>query len=149
MKKPRYWDVRRLVKESEREFTNREVVDALNASPLKTLQDIPVDSKYWAVSKEAWEGMMAYIGVDQEKYEVDRFDCDNFAVVFAASVADRFRINGAGIVVDFSGGHAYNAILITGTHGGLSIGIIEPQNRRYILKTEGMYQARHGFIFLA
>ncbi|RKU10818.1 hypothetical protein C6503_19220 [Candidatus Poribacteria bacterium] len=148
MKKPRYWDVRRLVKESEREFTAQEVVDALNASLLSDLQDVPLDGRYWGASEAAWRGMLAYTGVDRKRYIKDRFDCDNFAVLFAGRVADKFGINGVGIVIDYSGGHAYCAILIVDENGNLSIGIIEPQNDQFVLKTEGMYSAKFGFIFL-
>lgn len=147
MTKPRYWDVRRLVRDSEREFTQVEVVAALNASPLAALQDVPVDNVYWGVSKAAWDGMLAYTGVDRIPYVSDRFDCDNFAVNFAAVVADKFDINGVGIVVDGSGGHAYNSVLIA-DNDRLSIGIVEPQNDLYVLKAQGMYKARYGFIFL-
>ena len=148
MKKPRYWDVWRAVRGSEREFTQSEVVAALNASPLTNLQEVPVDSVYWGASEDAWHGMLAYTGVDRKRYIKDRFDCDNFAVLFAGVVADKFGINGVGIVIDYSGGHAYCAILIVNENGGLSIGIIEPQNDKFVLKTQGMYSAKFGFIFL-
>ena len=147
MKKPKYWDVWRAVRDSKREFTKDEVVAALNASPLSSLQEVPVDSAYWGASEEAWHGMLAYTGVDRIRYVSNAFDCDNFAVLFAGVVADKFDINGVGIVVDYSGGHAYCAILIV-TENGLKIGIIEPQNDRFVLKTEGMYAAKFGFIFL-
>ena len=149
MKKPRYWDVWRAVRDSKREFTKDEVVDALNASPLTNLQEVPVDSVYLAASEDAWRGMLAYTGVDRIRYVSNAFDCDNFAVLFAGVVADKFDINGVGIVVDYSGGHAYCAILIVDENGGLSIGIIEPQNDQFVIKTEGMYAAKFGFIFLS
>ena len=110
MKKPKYWDVWRAVRDSKREFTKDEVVAALNASPLSSLQEVPVDSAYWGASEEAWHGMLAYTGVDRIRYVSNAFDCDNFAVLFAGVVADKFDINGVGIVVDYSGGHAYCAV---------------------------------------
>ena len=148
MKKPRYWDVWRAVRDSKREFTKDEVVAALNASPLTNLQEVPVDSAYWGASEEAWRGMLAYTGVDRIRYVSNAFDCDNFAVLFAGVVADKFDINGVGIVVDYSGRHAYCTVLIVDANGNLSIGIIEPQNDQFVLKTEGMYKADFGFIFL-
>ena len=147
MNKPRYWDVWRAVRDSKQQYTKAEVVAALDASPLGLLQDVPVDNNYWGASEDAWHGMLAYTGVDRRRYVSDSFDCDNFAVLFAGIVADKFDINGVGIVVDFSGGHAYCAILIV-TDSGLKIGIIEPQNDKFVIKTEGMYAARFGFIFL-
>ena len=149
MKKPRYWDVWRAVRNSKIEFTRDEVVAALNRSPLQDLQEVPVDSAYWGASEEAWRGMLAYTGVDRIRYVSNTFDCDNFAVLFAGVVADKFDINGVGIVVDYSGGHAYCAVLIVDENADhLSIGIIEPQNDQFVLKTEGMYKAKFGFIFL-
>lgn len=148
MAKPRYWDVWRAVRDTKQQFTKDEVVAALNASPLAALEDVPVDNRYWGASAAAWRGMLDYTGVDERRYVSDSFDCDNFAVLFSALVADKFDINGVGIVVDGSGGHAYCSILIVMPKRKLSIGIVEPQNKRYVLKTEGMYSARYGFIFL-
>ena len=148
MSKPKYWDVWRSVRDTKQQFTNDEVKAALRQSHLSKLGGLPLDETYWGVSLETWELILAYNGTDKKRYVKDTFDCDNFAILFAGSVADRFSINGAGIVIDFSGRHAYSALLVA-TENGLAFATIEPQNDRFVLKTEGMYDAEFGFIMLA
>ena len=148
MPKPRYWDVWRSVRDTKQKFTNQEVQAALGESHLSKLGGLPLDETYWGVSLETWQLILAYNGTDKKRYVKDTFDCDNFAILFAGSVADKFAINGAGIVVDYSGGHAYSALLVA-TENGLAFATIEPQNDRFIIKTDGMYDAEFGFIMLA
>ena len=149
MPKPKYWDVWRSVRDTKKEFTNAEVQAALGASHLSKLGGLPLDEKYWAVSIETWHLILAYNGTDKKRYVKDFFDCDNFAILFAGSVADKFAINGAGIVIDYSGGHAYSALLVVTEAGTLAFATIEPQNDEFVIKTEGMYDAEFGFIMLA
>ena len=149
MPKPKYWDVWRSVRDTKKEFSNAEVKAALGASHLSKLGGLPLDETYWGVSLETWHLILAYNGTDKKRYVKDTFDCDNFAILFAGSVADKFSINGAGIVIDYSGGHAYIALLVVTEDGSLAFATIEPQNDAFIIKTEGMYDAEFGFIMLA
>ena len=146
--KVKYWDVWRAVRDTKQQFSNHEVQDALKASPLSKLSGVPLDNTYWAVSIETWELILAYNDTDRNAYIADVFDCDNFAITFAGTVAQKWKVNSAGIVVDYSGGHAYSALLVN-HQGRLSIATIEPQNDELILKTEGIYDAEFGFIIFA
>lgn len=148
MPKPKYWDVWRAVRDTKQQFTNAEVKAALRKSHLSKLGGLPLDETYWGVSLETWHLILAYNGTDKKRYVKDTFDCDNFAILFAGSVADKFSINGAGIVIDYSGGHAYSALLVA-TEDGPAFATIEPQNDEFVIKTEGMYDAEFGFIMLA
>ena len=148
MSKPRYWDVWRSVRDTKQKFTNSEVQAALRESPFSKLSGLPLDATYWGVSLETWQLILAYNGTDKKRYVKDVFDCDNFAILFAGSVADKFGINGAGIVIDYSGGHAYSALLVA-TETGLAFATIEPQNDEFVIKMDGMYDAEFGFIMLA
>ena len=148
MSKPRYWDVWRSVRDTKKQFSNDQVQDALQASGLSKLHGLPLDNTYWGVSLETWHLILAYNGTDKKRYVKDTFDCDNFAILFAGSVADKFSINGAGIVIDYSGGHAYSALLVA-TETGLAFATIEPQNDEFVIKMDGMYDAEFGFIMLA
>ena len=149
MSKPRYWDVWRKVRDTKKQFSNDQVQDALQASGLSKLHGLPLDNTYWGVSLETWELILAYNGTDKKRYVKDTFDCDNFAILFAGSVADKFSINGAGIVIDYSGGHAYSALLVATEDGNLAFATIEPQNDAFVIKMDGMYDAEFGFIMLA
>ena len=149
MKKPKYWDVWRAVRDTKQQFTNAEVQAALGKSHLSKLGGLPLDETYWGVPLETWQLILAYNGTDKKRYVKDTFDCDNFAILFAGSVADKFSINGAGIVIDYSGGHAYSALLVATETGELAFATVEPQNDEFVIKTEGMYDAEFGFIMLA
>ena len=149
MPKPKYWDVWRSVRDTKQEFNNNQVKAALKASGLSKLQGVPLDNTYWGVSLETWHLILAYNGTDKKRYVKDTFDCDNFAILFAGSVADKFSINGAGIVIDYSGGHAYSALLVVTEDGNLAFATIEPQNDEFVIKMDGMYDAEFGFIMLA
>ena len=148
MSRPKYWDVWRSVRDTKQQFTNGEVQAALSKSRLSKLGGLPLDETYWGVSLETWQLILAYNGTDKKRYVKDTFDCDNFAILFAGSVADKFGINGAGIVIDYSGGHAYSALLVA-TADGLAFATIEPQNDQFVIKMDGMYDAEFGFIMLA
>lgn len=145
--KTRYWDVWRSVRDTKQQFSHHQVKAALDGSMVLHLQDVLLDETYWAVSLETWQLILAYTGVDRKQYVKDSFDCDNFAVHLTDVSADRFEINGVGIVVDGSGGHAYCSLLVV-DDGKLSVAVVEPQNDQFILKPEGMYAARRGFILM-
>ena len=145
--KVKYWDVWRSVRDTKQQFTHQQVKAAFDKSKLLQLQDVLLDETYWGVSIETWQLILAYTGVDRKQYVKDSFDCDNFAIHLTDVSADKFEINGVGIVVDGSGGHAYCSLLVV-EDGKLSIAIVEPQNDIFILKTEGMYAAKFGFILM-
>ena len=48
-----------------------------------------------------------------------------------------FDVNGVGFVVDYSGKHAYNAILVSESGGHLEVVGVEPQNDRWALRKLG------------
>ena len=149
MNRPRYWDVWRAVRDTKQSFSNQDVAAALKASSLGKLQGLPIDETYWAVPIDTWQLILDYNGTDKRQYVKDIFDCDNFAILFAGTVADKFSINGAGIVIDFSGMHAYSCILVVDENGQLAFATIEPQNDRFIINPAGAYDAEYGVIILA
>lgn len=146
MAKPHYRTVQSAIRISEKVFDYRQVFDAFAKSPLKELGIQFLDRKYWGVSKEAWQLILSFNGVDKERYKSERYDCDNFAMSLASTVAMRWDINGCGIVCDFSGGHAYCALIIAESDGSASIAVVEPQTDRFILKMDGMYSAENGYV---
>jgi len=85
------------------------------------------DARYWGCSMKDWQGVIADVVRDLPVYRQDRFDCDNFAVLFSALVAQRYGLNTCGIAVGTSPGgrHAWNVIRAEdGWHS------LEPQNGR-------------------
>ena len=141
MSKPRYWDVRRAIKESVVEVSYNQLASAFHESDLKRLQFAGLDSRYRAVDMKTWELIIAYNDVDEEKYKSEHFDCDNFAVCFAGEVAQKWDINGVGIVIDFSAQHAYNCLILADKFGNIKIISFEPQADRF-----AEYKAENGFV---
>ena len=142
--KPRYWDVKRAVKESRRTIDATELVTMFRNSPLKGLQIVPLDSRYVIVDTHTAGMMLAYNGVDQERYKSDNFDCDNFAMAVAGALPMRWDVNCCGLVVDFSAKHAYNCIATT--DNGMIV--VEPQNDLLFLDYSP-YEAKGGFVLFA
>lgn len=143
MAKPRYWDVWRAVKKNARTINNQSLADLFRESPLRELQLAPLDSRYRVVDIDTWKLILAYNGVDAEKYKSEEFDCDNFAVCLSGDVAQRWHLNSVGIVVDFSAQHAYNCVV---TPDGIFV--VEPQTDQ-VFRTDTPYQAQHGFVLFA
>ena len=140
-------DVRKSVRKTKRKVSYADVARVHAESELRTLQLVPLDTAYVALPPETWELFLEYSGVDRIRYKSDTMDCDDFAQILAGECKRKLRVNGIGLVVDFSGGHAYNALL---AHEGseLSLLTIEPQNDKIIINQSGMYAAQHGFLLL-
>ena len=62
------------------------------------------------------------------KYVPEFFDCDSYAAALMGMVAFNFEVNGIARVLDTSGEHSYNAVLICTPSGEKCIwGRVEPQ----------------------
>ena len=97
------------------------------------------DSKFWYVSLEDWGKILKDVIFGMPKYTVDKFDCENFAMLTSARVSERYQLNTCGIAIGSSpwGEHGYN-ILVT-DHGLI---YFEPQTGDFIEVAEGSYKAR-------
>lgn len=144
MSKPKYWDVKRAIKENVVDLSAKDMLSAFARSGLRQLQAIAIDSRYRAVDIDTWRLIMDYSNVDKKKYKSEHFDCDNFAVCFAGEVAQKWELNGVGIVIDVSAKHAYNCLLVVDNDNYLRILSIEPQTDRIT-----SYVAEEGFVMFA
>ena len=140
-------DVRKAVKKTERKVSARDVHDAFHRSRLSNLQLLLIDENYWVVPAETWDLILRYSKVDQIKYRPDRQDCDDFAHILNGEVCRKLQLNTVGEVLDFSGGHAYTAIVID-RDSDLEIVGVEPQSDRIRVAASGhkMYSAQHGLV---
>lgn len=144
--KPRYWDVRRAVRRSLTPVSYEQLEAAYLDSSVSGLDLWGLDKSYKAVDRLAWDLILAYSQVDKKKYKADTFDCDNFAVSLAGTVTMKWGLNGIGIILDFSGGHAYSALLVQDEDEGLYIAVVEPQTDEFVITGKGMYKAEQGII---
>ena len=139
-------DVRRIVKRHVRDVSRAEVVKAYRNSQLKNLHGEFLDRRYRALPMRVWELVLEYSQVDKKQYRSDHWDCDNFALALCGQIPMWFDVNGVGLVVDYSGKHAYNSLLVY-DNNKLSIVGVEPQNDRWGVAKTGaqMYSAQNGY----
>ena len=110
-----------------------------------TWQRIVLDNKYWTCSKEAFQEIIDYNTLNEKQYVSEQYDCDNFAFTFKAQVGLNHNLNNVGLVIDNSGGHAYNVVIFDDGTAEL----FEPQNDRWITPGEsGAYTFQTGIIIL-
>lgn len=117
-------------------------------SSMKQMQLLCLDQTYYAVTKSQWDQVINAIGSNHLAYETDRFDCDKFATYFAAMCALDYGINSAGMVLDYTGSHAYNAILVAPDTTGddPTFMVLEPQTDQYVLNPDGHHVETNGVI---
>jgi hypothetical protein len=61
-------------------------------------------------------------------YRPERFDCEDYAALYKVLHAFVLGVNAIGIVVDWTGGHSYNIVILSdGT-----VKLIEPQNGKVV-----------------
>ena len=97
------------------------------------------DSSYWHVSLEDWGKVLKDVLFGMPKYTVDKFDCENFAMLASARVSELYQINTCGIAIGKSpwGEHGYNILV---HEDGLMY--FEPQTGDFIPIKDGSYKAR-------
>ena len=108
-------------------------------------QRIVLDNKYWTCSKEAFQEIVDYNTLNEKQYILEQYDCDNFAFTFKAQVGLNHNLNNVGLVLDHSGGHAYNVVIFDDGTAEL----FEPQTDRWITPGESAaYSFTAGIIIL-
>ena len=113
------------------------------------MKRLGLDSKYWACSKREFEDWIEWDWTNKKKYVAEEYDCDNFAFSFKARCDRRIGINVVALVIDYSGGHAYNLVCFTDAPAEL----YEPQSDRWVKKGTGIseneiYKLTSGYIIL-
>lgn len=61
-------------------------------------------------------------------YRPERFDCEDYASLYKVMHAFVLGVNAVGIVIDWTGGHAYNIVILSDGE----VKLIEPQNGKVI-----------------
>lgn len=122
-----------------KEFQCSFQVLAVKLQPLGLENTYLWDYSYWYVSLEDWGKVLKDVVFGMPKYTVDKFDCENFAMLVSARVAERYQLNTCGIAVGQSpwGEHGYNLLV---HQDGLIY--FEPQTGDFIEIADGSYKAR-------
>ena len=113
------------------------------------IKRLHLDSKYWACSKKEFENWIEWDWTNKKRYISEEYDCDNFAFSFKARCDRKIGINTVGLVIDYSGGHAYNVVAFTDAPAEL----YEPQSDRWVSKGNSrsrseIYSLTDGYIIL-
>lgn len=137
-----------LKRTNPRNMSLSEVDDAINTVKgynKKNWQLIRLDNKYWVCNKSEFMRVVRTNTINEKQYVLDQFDCDNFAFNFKAQVAFQYNLNNVGMVIDNSGGHAYNIVVFNNGTAQL----FEPQSDRWITPGESkMYSFKKGVIII-
>ena len=109
------------------------------------VQRLHLDSKYWVCSKQEFEDWIEWDWTNGKKYISEEYDCDNFAFSFKARCDRKIGINSVALVIDYSGGHAYNLVVFS----DVAPELFEPQNDSWRKKGEStMYTLTSGYVIL-
>jgi hypothetical protein len=131
------------------ELTNGEINLALHSGKMVNHTGMSrkrLDNKYWACSRLDFEAIINWDWTDEKTYVAEKYDCDNFAFSFKARMDRKFHLNNVGLVVDYSGGHAYNCVIFSDGTAEL----FEPQSDTFVTNKigSGLYTCTEGFIIL-
>lgn len=125
-------------------FDKKAVRKALNKFA-GDMGDVLLDNTYYALTRKEWKAVVAAVGTDGNAYTPEKYDCDSFSRYWWAEVNHRFEVNGMFVVVDYSGAHSYNALLVHNGSGKLSVRLFEPQNGSYPKFGVKPYSLKSGF----
>lgn len=110
----------------------------------KNIDRYPLDAKYWVCDREEFNKIVKWDWTDNKQYLYEKYDCDNFAFSFKARVDRYFHLNNVGLVIDWSGGHAYNLVVFKdGTWSAF-----EPQSDSWPSVGKGMYKFESKIVIL-
>ena len=110
---------------------------------------LPCDGRYWCPDIDAFDDIIDGCRVLAKEYVEWQFDCNNFAFYFQSQVAYEYGVNAVGVVIDYSGRHAYNVIV----YDDGSCALYEPQTGEFVNRGDDMsdheaYAFEEGFIIL-
>ena len=126
-------DARSAVNRDQREWPVSAVEDAVR-NGIGYAGDVLTwfcDENYLSLPARAWrrvgEAVVDHLPTGQRAYLTDRRDCEDFAFLSRGLIPFLFGVNGVAAVLDFSAGHAYNAVLVHDSDGELHVRFVEPQ----------------------
>ena len=98
-----------------------------------------VDRTYLAAPHWLLKDLLQYSGASQYRYVAEQSDCDDFAYYLRGELPCKLGFNGVGVVLDYSAGHAYCAVL-TWRNGQLHVALVEPQNDAVVSAGSPLYR---------
>jgi len=93
---------------------------------------LPLDATYYMANQSDFLNIVAWDWVDTIEYRNDRWDCENFALLFKSHVDLYFGLNQVGVVVDYTSRHSYNLVVYPDGR----VQILEPQSDAVYIWTQ-------------
>jgi hypothetical protein len=75
------------------------------------IQRLPLDVTYFLANQRSFLNVVAWDWTDTLPYIRERFDCENFALLFKAHVDLHFHLNQVAVIIDYQSGHGYNLVM--------------------------------------
>lgn len=72
---------------------------------------LPLDGTYYLANQKNFLNIVAWDWTDTLPYIRERFDCENFALLFKAHVDLHFHLNQVAVIIDYKSGHGYNLVV--------------------------------------
>jgi hypothetical protein len=72
---------------------------------------LPLDATYYLTNQNSFLNVVAWDWTDTLPYIRERFDCENFALLFKAHVDLHFHLNQVAVIIDYQSGHGYNLVI--------------------------------------
>lgn len=110
---------------TEYQFTSQQIAD-ISAGAKEHIYTW--DSDYLVVSMEDWKKIFADVLSNMPVYQNQVWDCDNFAFLAMARVAERYKVNSCGVAIGQAplGEHAFN-VFASWENDKLTLHTLEPQ----------------------
>jgi hypothetical protein len=75
------------------------------------IQRLALDATYYLTNQRGFLNVVAWDWTDTLPYIRERFDCENFALLFKAHVDLHFHLNQVAVIIDYNSGHGYNLVM--------------------------------------
>lgn len=134
-------------------FTDAQIREAWSKSLLRHLQLVSTNKFYRALPTGVWTAILE-LHMTLHAYRAEFYDCDAFSAAFSGLTSFTFEVNGIARVLDISGHHSYNAVLVSDDGETCHWRRVEPQSDEFLSNAprkinvtapDGAYAAKRGF----
>ena len=143
-----YEQIKKHIAETEVQFSGFQIDGALLEDRNNYLQIVPLDDVYYCVNEFTALEILKKSRIDKKRYANDRYDCDDYAFALKGEIGRRYSLNSVGLIIDYSGHHAYNCMIVS-DFGKPKVIYIEPQTDEVVIRQDGTpYEMEFGFVII-